>query len=65
MAGNELLNEMISGTGLPEDLLSKELAELLKRAQISQEACSLEDLRAILAEYAQEVLLAAKQTYSE
>lgn len=65
MNGKDLLNQVISATDLPQETLSRELAHLLDKAKCSQESLSLDDLRQILADYAQEVLLEAQAHYSK
>jgi len=65
MSGKELLNEVVAATNLPQDPLNQELMQLLEKAKCAQESLSLEDLRQILADYAQEVLLQAQAEYSK
>lgn len=65
MSGKELFIELVTGTNLPEEPLVRELSRLLEKASISQEDCSLEHLRDILAEYAQEILLEAKTAHAK
>lgn len=64
MSGKDLLNQVLAATDLPQESLSRELANLLEKAKCSQESLSLDDLRQILADYAQEVLLEAQVHYS-
>ncbi len=62
--GDELFGTVANATGLPTDLVSRELDRLLGKAGIKREDLTLEDLRKILAEYVQDVLLAAKEEFS-
>jgi|GEM_PF-2089001 len=59
--GKTLINEIASNTGLPQDLMTNELGRLIEGAGFDSNVVSLDDLRRVLAEYAQEVLLSAKQ----
>lgn len=63
--GEELFGQVTVATGLPADLVSDELERLLGKAGIKREDLTLEDLRRILAEYVQDVLLAAKEEFSK
>lgn len=65
MSGKDLLNQVLAATDLPQESLKHELAHLLDKAKCSQESLSLDDLRQILADYAQEVLLGAQAHYSK
>ena len=58
--GNILISQIVSNTGLPEELMTKELSRLVEGAGLETNVVSLEDLRNLLAEYAQEILLSAK-----
>lgn len=63
--GEKLLEEVVDATGLPEDMMSKELNRLVSQAGLESKDLTLEDLRTILAEYVQDVLLAAQKEFSE
>jgi hypothetical protein len=65
MSGKDLLKEVVSATQLPQEPLARELAHLLDRAKCSLDNMTLEDLRQILADYAQEVLLEAHKKFSK
>ena len=62
-SGSEILKNLISATGISEDLISPEVKSLAHRAGIDSEDLTIEDLRQILAEYVQEVLLSAKEQF--
>ncbi len=64
-SGRALLTQIVSNTGLPEDSLHRELGTLVEGAGLDSNVVTLDDLRRVLAEYAQEVLLSAKQAYEE
>ncbi len=59
--GTKLISEIASNTGLPEDLMTAELKTLIHRAGLDANIVSLDELRRVLAEYAQEILLSAKE----
>lgn len=63
--GKTLINEIASNTGLPEDIMKNELGRLIEGAGLDSNIVSLDDLRRVLADYAQEVLLSAKQAADE
>ncbi|MCM2282158.1 MAG: hypothetical protein NDI61_09965 [Bdellovibrionaceae bacterium] len=62
--GEQLLMELIAATGLPQELVTSELNALIKKAGLDPARLSLEDIRLILAEYVQDVLLAAKTEFA-
>ena len=59
--GNKLITEIASNTGLPETLMTQELDRLVESAGLESNIVSLDDLRRVLAEYAQEVLMQVKE----
>lgn len=61
--GQDVLKSLIQATGISEELISPELKSLTDRAGLSVENLTIEDLRLILAEYVQEVLLSAKEQF--
>ncbi len=63
--GPKLISQIVANTGLPEDMMSKELGRILDNAGLKADIVSLDDLRKILAEYAQEVLLSVKVEQDE
>lgn len=63
--GRNLLSHIAANTGLPEDLMTKELGSLVEGAGLDSNVVSLDDLRRVLAEYMQEILLAAKDELSD
>ena len=58
--GERLLTDLAHATGLPSNLVTDELGRLLQNAGLEKAEITLDDLRAILADYMQEVLLAAR-----
>jgi hypothetical protein len=58
--GEELFAQLTAATGLPKDAMSAELDRLLAKAGVAKEKMTLEDLRRVLAEYVQDILLSAK-----
>ncbi len=61
--GKQLLNDLATATGLPENLITDELGELISRAGLDSQTLTLDDLRGVLAEYLQDILLDARETY--
>lgn len=61
MHGEKLLEEITEATGLPPHLITNELQELIQKKGLSFENISLEDIRNILTEYLQRIILEAKQ----
>jgi hypothetical protein len=64
MTGIALLKSLISSTGLPAELVEGEINRLLNLANIKAEELTIEDLRAVLSVYMQDILLEAKKEYS-
>ena len=63
--GEELLAQIATATGLPAELVKGELLKLIEAAGLQSGTATLEDVRAVLAEYVQDVLLEAKDRFSE
>lgn len=61
--GEALIGELTDATGLPKELVDTELGRLITNAGMIREDVTLDDLRVILAEYVQDVLLAAKEAH--
>jgi hypothetical protein len=59
--GKNLIEQISESTGLPENLVQDELVTLVSAAGLNPESVTVEDLRKILAEYLQDVLVAAKE----
>jgi hypothetical protein len=55
--GEALLADVTGSTGLPEELVTKELTRLISNAGLSRDAVTLDDLREILADYLQDIML--------
>ena len=64
MQGTALITQIAQATGLPQHLISNELEQLISQRGKSAGDISLEEIRGILAEYLQEVLLKAKEELS-
>lgn len=63
--GNEVFNSILDATGLPKELVSKELEGLLLKKGISPTDVTVEDLRSTLSEYLKEVILKAKDSFDQ
>ena len=63
--GEDILKNLIQATGISEELISSEIKLLTDRAGIPEQDITIEDLRLILADYVQEVLLSAKEQFKE
>lgn len=59
--GKSLFSTIVKATGLPEGAVGDELGYLLVEAGKDPESMTLEDLREVLAEYLQLVLLETKE----
>lgn len=63
--GNQLFKSVTGATGLPEDLISKELDKVLSQKGIVRSEVTLDELRDALAGYLREVILSAKDHFEE
>jgi len=63
MKGKELLNIVANATGLPQKLIVEELQYMASKAGLSIEQLTLNELRDLLTEYLQDVLVLAKKKY--
>lgn len=61
---NELVKTLINVTELPEDAISKELEKLFAQHGATANEITLDQLREIMADYLQTVLLEAKEELS-
>ena len=59
-----LVDQITKAIDLPDDLISEELDEIITKAGLDPKKITLEDLRHVLADYLQEVLLTAKIQYT-
>ena len=63
LRGTELLNELSTATGLPNEMIGEELSRLISTAGKSTDSVTLDELRDMLATYLQDVLLEAKDSF--
>jgi hypothetical protein len=63
--GEQLLRGLSELTGLPYDLIEKELFALVAKTGKSPDEIGLDELREILATYVQDILLSAKRSLTE
>lgn len=61
MEGHNLIDKLAALTGLPEEAINSELVGLVESYGIRPEALTLNDVRMILADYLQDILLSTKQ----
>ena len=59
--GATLLKEVTQATGLPNEPVEQELKRLVTAAGLDESAITLDDLRAVLAEYLQDVMLEVQE----
>lgn len=59
--GERLFDQIVSGTGLPETLAQDEFTALLARYGKTPDQLTLEDLRLIVADFMQDVLVDVKE----
>jgi hypothetical protein len=62
---NELFKKVTDATGLPSELVSNELSQVLSGKGISKDDMTLDDLRLVMADYLREVILHAKDKFEE
>lgn len=65
MKGQELIQILVELSGLPEQLATDEVHKLAAQKNKSVDSLTLDDLRIILSNYLQDVLLAAKNSLAE
>lgn len=62
--GRSLLESLCKSTGLPYESIYTELEGLVKQSGLDIDKVTLDELREVLAEYLQEVLVSAQQKFS-
>lgn len=60
MQGEKLINQLSDLTGLPNEMIQKELTRLMSKAGVNPQLVTLDEVRELLALYLQDVLLDAK-----
>ncbi len=60
MEGARLLETLIEGTGLPRKAIEQELNRLMELHQVTNDTLTIEQLRAMLVRYLQDVLTETK-----
>jgi hypothetical protein len=61
----DFLNTIAVATGLPQEMVMRELMQLIEKAGKSAETIGLDDLREILAQFLQDVLLETKSNLDQ
>jgi hypothetical protein len=62
---NELFKKIAEATGLPNDLITKELNEIVGGKGLQSDEVTLDELRLAMAEYLREVILQAKYKFED
>lgn len=62
MKGSELLEAIAEATGLPNNLILSELKKLVQKEQYPLDQLTLDELREVLADYLQDILIEARNT---
>lgn len=62
---DNFFDQITNATGLPPDMIASELGKIIQAAGLEKDLMTLEDLRRVLSEYVQDVLVAAKEDLSE
>lgn len=62
---NPMLTDLIENCGLPQEMISKEVHHLIKSHGFSEDSLTLEQLREVMADYMQNILLDLKEEYSK
>ena len=62
MSGTKLIRQIAANTGLPEEAMTKELGRLIEGAGLDSNVISIDELRRVLADYVQDILLSAKES---
>lgn len=63
--GNDLFKSIATATGLPDDLITRELSKVLSQKGIARDEVTLDELRIALADYLREVILTAKDKFED
>ncbi len=62
--GDKLFDQVTNATGLPPEMIANELDKIIQAAGLQKDLMTLEDLRVVLSEYVQDILVAAKEDLS-
>lgn len=60
-----LFKKIIDSTGLPKDLLTKELTEILSKKGMDPSEVNIEDLREAMSDYLKKIISEAKVQYKQ
>ena len=64
MSGRKLLDQLATLTGLPGDSVNLELLKIVEKHGKDPDTLTLQDVRVVLADYLQDVLVEAKHEYA-
>jgi hypothetical protein len=62
---SDILKKISENTGLPENAVTYELETLLRKAGLNKSQVTLDEIREVLADYLQDVILEAKEKHAE
>jgi single-stranded DNA-specific DHH superfamily exonuclease len=62
---NQLFKDLAEATGLPQEIITKELNQMVSAKGIQEENLTLDEFRLVMAEYLREVLIQAKNKFEE
>jgi hypothetical protein len=65
MMSNQLIKDLTAATGLPDELITKELSQMLNNKGLAGEDLSIDDLRQVMADYLREVIIHAKNKFED
>ncbi len=62
---NQLFKDVAEATGLPSELITKELSQIVSNKGIENDNLTLDELRLVMADYLREVILQAKNKFED
>ena len=61
----DTIQQIAEATGLPHEMISKEILRLLHKKGLKPEEASLDDLRLVFSDYLRETILSVKDAFEE
>jgi hypothetical protein len=62
---NQLIKDLTAATGLPDELITRELSQLMTNKGLGEQDVTLDDLRHVMADYLREVIIHAKNKFED